>query len=87
MKKQNMILAVVIFTWLGGSGTLAAEPVEQDQKPSVSEKMLEEMAHDEQSRRVSELARSITNLERRMDRLDSRLERLDNDLKELKRKV
>ena len=83
MKKQKMILAAILLTWLG-SDALFAEPVEEVQKPSVNEKML---AHDEQSRRISELARSIANLERRMDRLDGRLERLDNDLKELKRKV
>ncbi|MBI3999639.1 MAG: hypothetical protein HY351_03400 [Candidatus Omnitrophica bacterium] len=86
MKKQKMILVAILLTWLG-SDALFAEPAEEVQKPSVNEKMLKEMAHDEQSRRISELARSISNLERRMDRLDGRLERLDNDLKELKRKV
>ncbi|MBI4372163.1 MAG: hypothetical protein HY585_00355 [Candidatus Omnitrophica bacterium] len=85
MKKQRVVLITAILI-LSGLGTAFSKSNIEEVSES-SEQLLEEMASDDQNRRISELARSITNLERRIDRLDDRFERLDNDLKELKRKV
>lgn len=53
----------------------------------VSEEMLQNMARDEQNRRIQELTRMVSNLERKVVRLGDRIEQLDYDLKELRRKV
>ena len=76
MKRRRIFLAAVVLSLLS-LGTASG----------ANEKMIDEITHDDQSRRLSEVARSISNLERRIDRLDERFERLDHDLKELKRKV